>query len=234
MQRRQSSDVLLGLMDERSMCTHYIFAWWLQHNANELRHPNRPFLGIPSYSFGDYERHNGYYCPLPPLMQRDDSANLGDIDDNNDDNTADGGEMGDTIFLATMLEEQHSRGALYLRTVIYLFRPPSSLYAELIIEHSLAASSQSSSAMTFHKTSGMTTIGAFVLLLPETGQTLQAGLELVPISRTVTVRSLMPKHMAEVQAGLELVPISRACNHVLVEGNPDIRYTRHLKIRRDR
>jgi hypothetical protein len=208
MQRRQMSDVLLGLMDERSMCTHYIFAWWLQHNANELRHPNRPFLGIPSYSFGDYERHNGYYCPLPPLMQRDDSANLGDIDDNNDDNTADGGGMGDTTFLATMLEEQHSRGAPYLRTVIYLFRPPSSLYAELIIEHSLAASSQSSSAMTFHKTSGMTTIGAFVLLLPETGQTLQAG--------------------------LELVPISRACNHVLVEGNPDIRYTRHLKIRKDR
>ena len=125
---------------------------------------------------------------------------MGDIDDNNDDNTADGGKMGDTIFFATMLEEQHSRVALYLRTVIYLFRPPSSLYAELIIEHSLAASSQSSSAMTFHKTSGMTmtTIGPFVLHLPETGQRLQAGLELVPISRTVTVRCLMPKHMAEV------------------------------------
>ena len=200
MQRCQMSDVLLGLMDERSMCTRYISAW-LQHKANELRHPNRPFLGIPFYSFGDYcplLPHNGYYCPLLPLMQRDDSANLGDIDDNNDDNTADGGGMGDTTFLATMLEEQHSRGAPYLRTVIYLFRPPSSLYAELIIEHSLAASSQSSSAMTFHKTSGMTTIGAFVLLLPETGQRLQAGLELVPISRTVTVRSLMPKHMAEV------------------------------------
>jgi hypothetical protein len=176
----------LGLMDERSMCTRYIFAW-LQHIANELRHSNRRFLGIPFYSFGDY-------CPLLPLMQRDDSANLGDIDDNNDDNTADEGEMGDTIFLATMLEEQHSRVALYLRTVIYLFRPPSSLYAELIIEHSLAASSQSSSAMTFHKTSGMTTIGPLVLHLPETGQRLQAG--------------------------LELVPISRACNHVLAEGNP--------------
>ena len=187
MQRRQMSDVSLGLMDERSMCTRYIFAW-LQHKANELRHSNRRFLGI--------ERPNGYYCPLLPLMQRDDSANLGDIDDNNDDNTADGGEMGDTIFFATMLEEQHSRVALYLRTVIYLFRPPSSLYAELIIEHSLAASSQSSSAMTFHKTSGMTmtTIGPFVLHLPETGQRLQAG--------------------------LELVPISRACNHVLAEGNP--------------
>ena len=51
-------------------------------------------LGIPFYSFGDYERHNGYYCPLLPLMQRDDSANLGDIDDNNDDNTADGGGNG--------------------------------------------------------------------------------------------------------------------------------------------
>ena len=83
----------LGLMDERSMCTRYIFAW-LQHIANELRHSNRRFLGIPFHSFGDYERHNGCYCPLLPLMQRDDSANLGDIDDNNDDNTADGGGNG--------------------------------------------------------------------------------------------------------------------------------------------
>ena len=92
--------------------------------------------------------------------------------------------MGDIIFLATMLEEQSSRGAPYLHTV--LLRPPSSLYAKLIIEHSLA-SSQSISAMTFHKTSGMTrTIGNFVLLLPNTGQRLQAGVELVPMSRVVT------------------------------------------------
>ena len=48
-------------------------------------------------------------------MQRDDSANLRDMNDNNDKNTdiADGGKMCDTIFLTTMLEVQ-SRGGHHI------------------------------------------------------------------------------------------------------------------------